>query len=250
MDIVFKTCKYDTCGLSITGMEEETNQYSEFNTENSYRYEDTVSLNVLIPVTKDDEDELPYDNYQIVEHTQPEDKSIFTFPKDGLFKVVHAIIPTKTWYDEFHNTVESNLYYYHRNPEQKEGKFYKQVNGKIEEASIQEIISPNWNSGSESTKCTIYKGVQYTFNICNTEQCLYSFSQDFLNKMCSSNCDSNVDVRNRDLVFMSVHILKYLIDLGRYFEAQELVEKLHSCTGICKQINKKISNGGGCGCAS
>jgi hypothetical protein len=63
MDIVFKTCKYDTCGLSITGLEEETNQYSEFNTENSYRYEDTVSLNVLIPVTKDDKDELPYDNY-------------------------------------------------------------------------------------------------------------------------------------------------------------------------------------------
>jgi hypothetical protein len=44
-------------------LEEETNQYSEFNTENSYRYEDTVSLNVLIPVTKDDKDELPYDNY-------------------------------------------------------------------------------------------------------------------------------------------------------------------------------------------
>lgn len=249
MELYFKTCKYDTCGISITGLEKENQQYSVDSTKDTYSYEDSVSLNVLVPVNKEGEDELPYDQYQIVEHTG-EDKSIFTFPKDGLFKIVHAIIPTKAWYNEFGGTVSHNMYYYYRNPDQKEGKFYKQVNGKIEEVTIQEVISVDWNSGSDSTKCTIYKGVQYTFNICNTEQCLYSFSQDFLNKMCSSNCDSNVDVRNRDLVFMAVHILKYLIDLGRYFEAQELVEKLHSCTGVCKQINNKISNSGGCGCAS
>ena len=249
MELYFKTCKYDTCGISITGLEKENQQYSVDSTKDTYSYEDSVSLNVLVPVNKQGEDELPYDQYQIVEHTG-EDKSIFTFPKDGLFKIVHAIIPTKAWYNEFGGTVSHNMYYYYRNPDQKEGKFYKQANGIIEEVTIQEVISVDWNSGSESTKCTIYKGVQYTFNICNTEQCLYSFSQDFLNKMCSSDCDSNVDVRNRDLVFMSVHILKYLIDLGRYFEAQELVEKLHSCTGVCKQINNKISNSGGCGCAS
>lgn len=249
MELYFKTCKYDTCGISITGLEKENQQYSVDSTKDTYSYEDSVSLNVLVPVNKQGEDELPYDQYQIVEHTG-EDKSIFTFPKDGLFKIVHAIIPTKAWYNEFGGTVSHNMYYYYRNPDQKEGKFYKQANGIIEEVTIQEVISVDWNSGSESTKCTIYKGVQYTFNICNTEQCLYSFSQDFLNKMCSNDCDSNTDVRNRDLVFMSVHILKYLIDLGRYFEAQELVEKLHSCTGVCKQIHKKISNGGGCGCAS
>lgn len=241
MDIVFKICKYDTCGLTITGLEKEDKQYSDVMTPDTYSYADTVSLNVLVPVTKDDKDELPYDQYEIVEHIQDEDKSIFTFPKDGLFKVIHAVIPTKAWWDTYKNQHNhfKHIYYYDS------GKFYKVLNGEISEVELYEILNVN-----QDGTCTIFKGVQYTFNICNTEQCLYSFSQDFLNKMCSDNCHSNVDVKNRDLIFMTVHILKYLIDLGRYFKAQELVEKLHSCTGICKQINKKISNNGGCGCAS
>jgi hypothetical protein len=30
-------------------------------TPDTYRYTDTISLNVLVPITKDDQDELPYD---------------------------------------------------------------------------------------------------------------------------------------------------------------------------------------------
>ena len=244
MELYFKICKYDTCGVSITGLEKENQSYSESSTKDTYSYEDTVSLNVLVPVNKKGEDELPYDQYQIIEHTG-EDKSIFTFPKDGLFKVVHAIIPTKAWYNKWGASVSHNMYYYYRDPEWEEGKFYKQANGKIEEVSIQDVIGPNWNSGADTTKCTIYKGVQYTFNICNTEKCFYDFTQDYLNNIC--NCDKDNNSRDRDIIFMSMHILKYLIDLGRYFEAQELVEKLHGCTGLCK-MSQLTSNSSGCGC--
>ena len=225
-------------------MEKENQQYSVDSTKDTYSYEDSVSLNVLVPVNKNGEDELPYDQYEIIEHTG-EDKSIFTFPKDGLFKIVHAIIPTKAWYNE-NKPTGTHIYFYHKDPEWEEGKFYKidKIDG-MQEVSIQDIISPNWNSGSDSTKCTIYKGVQYTFNICNTEKCFYDFTQDYLNNIC--NCDKDSNSRDRDIVFMSMHVLKYLIDLGRYFEAQELVEKLHGCTGICK-MNTLTSNSSGCGC--
>lgn len=240
MNIVFKICKYNTCGLTITGLEREDQQYSDNITPNTYRYIDTISLNVLVHVTKDNQDELPYDQYEIIEHTQERDTSIFNFPKDGLFKVIHAIIPTKEWWDAYklnNYNYYKHIYYYHS------GKFYKVVDGETSEVELYEILNVNYNGN-----CTIYKGVQYTFNRYNIEKCLYSFSQDFLNKMCSDKCNIDADVKNRDLIFMSVHILKYLIDLGRYFEAQELIEKLYSCTGICKQIIKKTSNSGGCGC--
>lgn len=240
MDIVFKICKYDTCGLTITGLEKDDKQYSDVMTPDTYSYADTVSLNVLVSVTKDDKDELPYNQYEIVEHTQEEDKSIFDFPKDGLFKVIHAIIPTKAWWDVYKLQYNHYDYVYYYDS----GKFYEVKNGVVKEITLQDVIV----AGDINGKCTIFKGVQYTFNICNTEQCLYSFSQDFLNKICSDKCSAQEDVRNRDLIFMTVHILKYLIDLGRYFEAQELVEKIHGCTGLCKQINKITSNSSGCGC--
>ena len=234
MDIVFKICKYDACGLSITGLEKEEQQYSDEMTVDTFRYIDTVSINILIPVNKNNEDELPYNNYEIIEHTQEEDKSLFVFPKDGLFKIVRIIMPTKEWYitynEKFGESTE-DIYYYDN------GKFYISTGKELTLEQITEVKS-----------FTVNKGIQYTFNICNTEKCFYAFSQDYLNNICSDKCNISTNTQDRDLVFMTIYILKYLIDLGRYFEAQELIEKIHGCTGICKQINEVTLNREDCGC--
>ena len=99
MEVSFSLCKYGACGLSITGFEKENYQYlDEFSDDyGKFTYLDTVSVNIMIPLNAKEE-EGQYE-YTVKEHTTHDlvDQTIMEFPKDGLYRIVHAIVPTKQW---------------------------------------------------------------------------------------------------------------------------------------------------------
>ena len=50
---------------------------------------------------------------------------------------------------------------------------------------------------------------------------------------------------------MGLNIIKYLIELEQYYEAQRYLEILENCGGICSSFDdNKKQKGGGCGCGS
>jgi hypothetical protein len=98
---------------------------------------------------------------------------------------------------------------------------------------------------------TIIKSSLYTFCICYLQECLYKINKNLINELCGK-CANKINyskekVINRDLILMSLHIIKYLIDFGSYLEAQRVLESISQCGNICKTLTKSDDNGCRCG---
>lgn len=234
---IFEICKVDTCSVRITGLEQEDKQYSSELIEQygGFRYSDTVTINILIPINSKNEKIDEHILYDINEHSEENiDESILKFNLDGLHKIIHIILPTKEWVESYKelypNDTYSTYYYYNL------GNIYK---NNEELVKLAELININ----SENTT-TLFKSEQLTFNTCNIKKCMHGYISEYLNSITNSNCTKldNEFVRNKDIIWMTWHAINYLNDLGKHFEAQELVEKLTGCLGLCGQINKNKLN--------
>lgn len=53
----------------------------------------------------------------------------------------------------------------------------------------------------------------YVFNLCNLQKCFYKHVNDILKKMCSDKC-SKEDTATRDLIWMALNAIQYLLDNG------------------------------------
>ena len=235
MEVNFSLCKHGACGLSITGFEKENYQYlDEFSDDyGKFTYLDTVSVNVMIPLNAKEE-EGKYE-YTIKEHTAHDliDQTVMEFPKDGLYRIVHAIIPTKQWKDQYTGDSYETIYYYD------DGQFYKNDG---EQVDIEEVIGCNQNL------TTVFSDSQLTFSSCQLQECYYKYSNKFLEDYCASGKCYNKSSVEFDILWIGMHVMRYLLDLGRLYEAQYVLEKLTGCTGICYQKNKINIKGNGCGC--
>ena len=95
---IFEICKVDTCSVRITGLEQEDKQYSSELIEQygGFRYSDTVTINILIPINSKNEKIDEHILHDINEHSEENiDESILKFNLDGLHKIIHIILPTK-----------------------------------------------------------------------------------------------------------------------------------------------------------
>lgn len=111
----------------------------------------------------------------------------------------------------------------------------------------------------------IYQGVDLTMMIGVEENifCMGRIEQCFENKLkaivyqklesCSGKCkNSDPDlVRDRDMIWMALELLKYLVRFCKYYEAQRILEKIgSSCNGFCRSTNsidKKFTSNCNCG---
>ena len=104
MNTSIDLCKNQNCEIIVTGKELDQNYYAqELSTEiGSFRYIDTVTINVLYKVNSNNEETLK--TMQIVQHLQENvngdvqnisDKTQFQLDEDGLYRIAHIIIPTR-----------------------------------------------------------------------------------------------------------------------------------------------------------
>lgn len=150
-----------------------------------------------------------------------EDEVIFTIAKDGYYTLCSIKITTD----------ENSKYFY------KEGNIYFKNNI----ISLQELIELN----------PAYTGVsivydQY-FQICKLKKCYIKICQEiFEQRAPSSRClSSNVDknlIYKRDLIWMAINIIGYMVEFGQFEEAQRLLNNIGGCNGLCDEPI------GGCGC--
>lgn len=258
MKTEFKICKHGVYGLSVTGLEQEGREYTDSPTQvGEFSYKDTVTLNILVPVNDNDEEDYSKIEYAINDHSEDLDVSILKFVKDGLFKVVHIILPKLEVFQRWRTEAEgegvsgdsTHIYYKYANTTvycYKDGSVVKIAPHGSLVTDLEYVSNVDLIKEAKEKQPKIYSGVQYTFSTCYLQQCFYEYAQEYLNKM--SRCTVE-DTRDRDIVFMTLHILKYLIDLGRYFEAQTLIQKVNKCSSICRQSKTITSNISSCGCS-
>lgn len=247
MESVFKICKLADCGISVVGLEQDSGYYlqqEQVSTRN-YTWEQTVTLNILLNIDSKEEETLAA--YEVVPHTDI-DSLDFELNKDGLYKVRHIIVPTQEWYefvserDQLAFDEYSIVYFFNLEDE----KFYKKVRSVVQEVSIDEILEANL----ENT--TLVESTNYGFEMCHLKECFFKLCKYLLENLpceCTTAKDFKQDILNRDIIWMAINTIMYLVQKQQYYKAQDIIERIETCWGICGSLDKQISGGGtGCGC--
>lgn len=233
MKASFKLCKSYNCGVVITGLEKDDQQYLNYIDSVGYRYEDCVTINVMSQINS--QQATTNLTFSIDLHEDDLDETEMKFPTDGLYKITHIILPKRSWVEECKKQflyLPEIIY------------IYEDDNiVKLKDGSADEIVELNLLVDINSE--TLCKDTQYTFCTCRLQECYYDFCRDYFAKLCNNKC---LDIKNRDILWIGIHTIKYLLELGRLHEAQGVLETLTGCSGVCKQNVKLKSTANGCGC--
>ena len=262
MEVEFKLSKLTGCGIVITGLEQDCDQYLPEGTEvistRDYMYSETATVNVVQSVTSEEEETIEITDV-VLHNTDCIDESEVQLPKDGLYKITHIILPTEKWLDSAlsREPAALNRYslIYFINSETKE--ICKLIQGGYEKATIEELLEVNpdpRNGDVLALTTTIIRGEKYTFTICKLMDCFYNLCKDLLGTLpdrCNKNkLELESATRNRDIIWMTINVIKYLLEKGQHFEAQRILETVLQCNTICNDNSAKKAGGGGCGCNS
>lgn len=261
MDSVFKICKNGACGITISGLEKDNDEYLSEDEEiivstRNYAYSQTVTLNVVSSIKSDSKETIQ--GFDIVLHDiDCIDESTMELPIDGLYEVTHIIIPNEAWLQYVLERDKSALdaynliYYYDRTS----NSFMKYIDESSISVSVDEILQVNALPPTDVREktTTIIRGDKNTFCMCYLNECFYNLCKGLLGELpgrCRNKLDDlKLQIYNRDIIWMAINVIKYLIEMAQYYEAQRILEEVTQCGNICKTTNS-ITGGNGCGCTN
>ena len=225
--------------LSIYGLEQNGDEYAYEDGISSYRqykYSESITLNAIYTVSSDEEETLV--DYEFILHDNRLDQSNFNLMIDGLYDVVHIILPTKKYIESCQQNDDKSLeeytalYYFDEESEK------LMLFGTDTEVSIDNILEAD-----DST--SVIKSSVYTFSVHNLKECVYNtYKKEIKNNWGKCIKRSNSTIL-RDINWMALYVIKYLIDLCQYYEAQRIYETILDCGTSCLTLNKNND----CGCS-
>ena len=90
-----------------------------------------------------------------------------------------------------------------------------------------------------------------TFSICNLMKCYIKHAEDFLRSR-MARCVDNIHAFERDLVWTTINVIRYLIHFNQFEEAQRILEEINYCNNICRKQDRCTEHmgiiSGGCAC--
>ena len=249
MDSIFKITKNGTCGILVDGLELDNSEYilptGIWISTRNYTYLHSNTLNVLYSMKFDGTETM--EAYKVVDHvTNPIDRSEFTFRVDGLYEISHLIIPNRDWLNYVLENNASALTAYSLIYFIENGLFYKYTAGVITEVTLTEIMSVNPNTTTiircdKSTFCTCY------ISECFNKLCASIFES--ISLRCSNKTAEKDLIRDRDILWMAINVIKYQLETNQLYEAQRILEDVNKCNYFCDSVTLN-SNSYGCGCNS
>lgn len=209
---------------------------------NRFRRSETKSL-AFVSINKIDKEE------EVFTHTFG---NVLNVDKDGWLKVHYLVLPTKEWllrvlqkpnaigiYDIVYYISKNKVYWYQPSSEE-----FGEVTKLEEILDIAQL--PN-------VKTSISIVSKDQVSICNLQKCYINLCQQIFQSRGFTQCwnKNNIEselIYKRDLVWMAMNVIKYMVECNQLYEAERIIELLHSCNGICS--NKKVrNNDNGCGCS-
>lgn len=257
MDSLFKISKKGLCGITVTGLELDGDEYlSEDNviiSTRNYTYNQSVTVNVLISYNSKQEETIK--DVQVIKHkVDCIDESDMIMEQDGIHEVVHIILPTQEWLNHVltHSPESLDAYYGIYYYDTSNSNYMKFDSGKSYKTSIEEILQINAIPPIDITELTttIIRSSKSTFCLCKLRECFYQICKNLLQSYpvkCPENQDSQWEYY-RDIIWMTINVIKYLLEKEQFYEAQRILEEVTYCGSICNNVNtiKKSSN---CGCS-
>lgn len=170
--------------------------------------------------------------------------------RDGWYTISHLIVPKLSWFIQINKAyVEDGTYYFYN---QDNATFVRAIKSG-EDIAYTSNIDPYLVYVAIDNPTTI--GVEEDiFIIGRLEACfeekIKAILYGKLYTRCQTPNDRDTIFRDRDMVWMTLELLKYLIRYCKYSEAQRILEMVDSCNGFCN--NTKYRDGykfnKGCNC--
>lgn len=232
------------CKVVIEDKTEYLKEASTNTAKGSFRYSDTVSIIVLQHnKTKETVVKPPTYDYHEAQYID------VPIGFDGWFTVNYLVLPNRDWFNrELAKSSRSALDLYSIVYFVEDGYIYKYVNGKIDGASIEEVLEIN------PINTTISKTSKDYVSICFLQKCYVNLCQQIFNDRGFSQCwnKNSIDselVYKRDLVWMAINVIKYLTEFNQLAEVERIIEQINGCNGLCKSNSAYQSKSSGCGCS-
>lgn len=93
---------------------------------------------------------------------------------------------------------------------------------------------------------------EYYFQTCRLRKCFINICYQIFDQTASITCNKlSVDkdlIYKRDLIWSSLNVIKYMIEMDQYEEAERLLEKIMGCNGLCDNGCDKSPKSNNCGC--
>ena len=249
MQLNIKVCTDDSCKVIVRddteiGGSGYLPESSSVTVLNRFKYSETMSIDVL-QYNKMENPEIQVPIYST--HTTQSQGVVLPVNFDGWFSVYHIVLPTEEWFlKEKAKEDGSSLPLYQVVYFSDGTNIFKYINGEIYSATLQEVIERN----TEGT--TISKIDKNYISICFLKKCYISLCQQIFNSRGFSKCwnKNSLDddlIYRRDLVWMTINVIKYMTQFNQLAEAQRIIERVGGCNGLCKSEFRQIANHG-CGC--
>lgn len=238
MEARARICQQTSNNKRLLSIIDLTRDYQDESSESIdfqiFKKSDLVSVDVVDYITIDKTERI-LDNMQT-----PNNESTVYLESDGWYSVHHILLPTKEWFDKAKTDGSisnySSVYFTDGN------KYYKYQDTVTLETTVDNIIAED----SENTTISIIN--QDVFSIFYLMTCYIKLAENLLNLGIKCKKDSITDITfNRDLVWMSINVIQYLVEMNDLEQATVILYKLNQCNGVCKSIN--IQNTYSCGCS-
>lgn len=210
---------------------------------NKFKYSETCTINIIEKHTIDStgNQENTIEIIDINEHCSYLDEFYYQLKEDGYYTIHHAILPLKSCIDNDINegsTINKDLSVYST-----DGQNIYQGDKII---SAFQLINVN----PEETTISIAFTDQ--FSIYKLWDCFIKFCKQIfknINFRCLSDKGLEDFIFKRDLLWMTINIIKYHVDFGQLWEAQRLLQEMNQCGGLCNEQSMSSQSSSGCGCS-
>ena len=113
MESVFKICSKGSCGIQITGLEREGDQYkaedNNIQSLRTYKYTESITINIIASINY--EGDIINPDVELVTHDlNGIDNVVYNYTKDGLHLIAHIILPTQKMLND-KNLYEDFIYF-------------------------------------------------------------------------------------------------------------------------------------------
>lgn len=226
-----------------------TTDYQEEGNSNSnygrFRYSDTMSIDVL-QHNKIGSTQLQTPIFST--HEQKMEPVTLPVEFDGWFTVQHIILPTVQWFERELAKGSTSILGLYQGVYYTNGKnIYKYYEGRSTTVPLEEIVERN----TEGTTLSRYS--KDYVSICFLRKCYINLCQQIFNARAFDKCwnKNKIDCEltfRRDMVWMAINVIKYMVEFNQLAEAARLIERIGGCNGLCmSQYSKSMSSGCGCG---
>lgn len=247
MKLNFKICTNHKCEIDIynetcVGDSGYLPESSTSVVKDRFRKSDTETIGLLVNNTSDGS-VIEYN-----EHFDCNDLLTAAIKKDGWFEVTMVVLPTKEWFDkEVAKDKGSAVKLYDTVYYSDGSNIFKYKDGKIYPSDMKEVTEVN------TLDTTIYKIKEDIVFICFLKRCYISLCQEIWQDRGFSQCWSRSKVSSesmfkRGTVWMTLNVIKYMVELNQLAEAQRLIENIGGCNGLCREQYDRTGQSP-CGCS-